>query len=173
VFAKVPTEEQRQRLQVTPQEEVNIGESNSDAVAAFSRKRITVRAGPLDLGDEPADRDHDTPFGKAVQPLEPYRQTFAVKVLWSPLPDGWENHSITPSTPTNSALSIPDALFEHRAVLYNREHKPFSEVDEYTGGNSWHFRHHVEQALADRPTIPPPSDNRLRSAVVALSQRRR
>jgi hypothetical protein len=72
----------------------------------------------------------DIPFGRAVEPLEPYRQTFAVKLLWSPLPDGWERNSTRPSTRTNGDLSIPDALFEHRAVLYTREHKPFSEVDE-------------------------------------------
>ena len=65
-----------------------------------------------------------------MQPLEPYRRTFEVKLLWSPLPDGWERSSIMPSTGTNGALTIPDALFEHRAVLYTREHKPFSEVVE-------------------------------------------
>ena len=31
---------------------------------------------------------------------------------------------------TSGALPIPDALFEHRAVLYTREHQPFSEVHE-------------------------------------------
>src|SRR6185436_7224812 len=72
----------------------------------------------------------DTPFGKAVQPLEPYRQTFSVKVLWSPLPDGWERGSTVPSTGANGTLQIPDGLLEHRAILYTREHKPFSEVDE-------------------------------------------
>jgi hypothetical protein len=73
----------------------------------------------------------DTPFGRAVQPLEPYRQTFDARLLWSPLPAGWER---TPDTrlpcATTGALTMPDALFEHRAVLYTREHKPFSEVHE-------------------------------------------
>jgi hypothetical protein len=65
-----------------------------------------------------------------VQPLEPYRRTFAVHVLWLPLPEGWERSSSLPSIATNGALTIPEALFEHRAVLYTGEHKPFSEVDE-------------------------------------------
>jgi ketosteroid isomerase-like protein len=55
----------------------------------------------------------DTPFGKVVAALQPYRRTFAVKVLWS---DG--------------TRPIPDALFEHDAVLYTRDARPFSEVSE-------------------------------------------
>ncbi len=73
----------------------------------------------------------DTPFGRAVQSLEPYRQTFEVKRLWSPLPDHWER-TRDPRQPcaASGTLAIPDALFEHRAVLYTREHKPFAEVHE-------------------------------------------
>jgi hypothetical protein len=73
----------------------------------------------------------DTPFGKAVQTLEPYRQTFDVRLLWSPLADGWERTSDrrSPCAATGT-LAIPDALFEHRAILYTREHKPFAEVHE-------------------------------------------
>jgi len=67
----------------------------------------------------------DTPFGRAVQGLEPYRRTYSMKVLWSPLPEGWGR-----GTATGAALEIPEALFEHRAVLYTREHRPFSEVVE-------------------------------------------
>jgi len=55
----------------------------------------------------------DTPFGRVVAPLQPYRRTFAVKVLWS---DG--------------TRPIPAALFEHDAVLYTRDARPFSEVSE-------------------------------------------
>jgi chorismate-pyruvate lyase len=129
--AKAPTAEQRQRLQVTPQTEVKY-------------RRVQLRCGNLVLSE--ADNWYvpdrltaemnrllnttRTPFGKVVHPLEPYRQTFAVKLLWSPLPDGWERGSIATSTGTTGVLAIPDALFEHRAILYTREHKPFSEVDE-------------------------------------------
>jgi hypothetical protein len=72
----------------------------------------------------------DTPFGTVVRPLEPYRRTFAVKLLWAPLPDGWERGAAGASASTGRTLVIPDALFEHRAVLYDRSGRPFSEVSE-------------------------------------------
>lgn len=73
----------------------------------------------------------DTPFGRAVERLEPYRQTFEVRLLWSPLPDGWERKPDgRPPCAATGTLAIPDALFEHRAILYTREHQPFSEVHE-------------------------------------------
>lgn len=56
----------------------------------------------------------DTPFGRAVASLEPYRRTHGVTLLWRPADSG----------------AIPDRLFEHRAVLYTRDHRPFSEVVE-------------------------------------------
>ena len=50
----------------------------------------------------------DEPFGRVVRPLQPYRRTFAAKLLWSPL-----------DVPPGAArLDPPAALFEHRAVLY-------------------------------------------------------
>lgn len=56
----------------------------------------------------------DTPFGKAVAPLEPYRRTFAKTLFWN-----------------DRAQSMPDILFEHHAVLYTRDGTPFSEVAEF------------------------------------------
>ena len=55
----------------------------------------------------------DTPFGKVVAPLDPYRETIAVKLLWH-----------------DSTQPMPDTLFEHRAILYTKAHEPFSEVVE-------------------------------------------
>lgn len=52
----------------------------------------------------------DTPFGKVVRGLDPYRQTFMTSIF--------------------SPLAEPDALFEHRAILYTAGHEPFSEVHE-------------------------------------------
>jgi hypothetical protein len=72
----------------------------------------------------------DTPFGKAVQPLGFYRQTIDAQLLWSPLPKGWELSPGEQAAGTKGKLAIPDNLFRHRAVLYSREQKPFSEVDE-------------------------------------------
>src|ERR1051325_10767376 len=129
--AKAPSAEQRLRLQVPAEAEVRY-------------RRVRLRCGERGLAE--ADNWYvpgrltaemnrvldttDTPFGKVVQPLEPYRQTFAMKLLWSPLPDGWERDSVAPSTGSKATLTIPQALFEHRAVLYTREHKPFADVDE-------------------------------------------
>jgi hypothetical protein len=36
----------------------------------------------------------------------------------------------TPPQDAAKSLAMPDALFEHRAVLYTEDGKPFSEVDE-------------------------------------------
>jgi hypothetical protein len=71
----------------------------------------------------------DTPFGRAVAPLEPYRRTFSVTLLWAPLPPGWENTGAALRDGAGT-LDIPAALFEHRAILYTRDHRPFSEVRE-------------------------------------------
>jgi hypothetical protein len=129
--SKVPTAEQLQRLDVTEQDEVKY-------------RKVQLRCGTQVLSE--ADNWYvpgrltpemnrilettDTPFGRAVESLEPYRRTFAVKLLWAPLPDGWERESATLPDGADRALAIPAALFEHRAVLYTRDHKPFSEVSE-------------------------------------------
>lgn len=73
-----------------------------------------------------------TPFGKAVQGLQPFRRTIDVKILWSPLPDGWELDagSNTENAPAGGAMVIPHGLFEHRAMLFTGDQTPISEVDE-------------------------------------------
>jgi chorismate-pyruvate lyase len=56
----------------------------------------------------------ETPFGKVIAPLQPSRQTLTVKLLWSPLPEAWEQE-IPARIGRNKthALDIPEALFEH------------------------------------------------------------
>jgi chorismate-pyruvate lyase len=71
----------------------------------------------------------DTPFGRAVQALHPYRRTIGVTMLWMPLPRGWELRPRPRSHPSRK-LAVPTYLFEHRAVLYTPENRPFSEVVE-------------------------------------------
>jgi hypothetical protein len=71
----------------------------------------------------------DTPFGRAVQDLKPFRQTFEVQLLWKPLPDGWELGAPAQDRP-DQPMSMPTALFEHRALLFTPDQRPFSEVDE-------------------------------------------
>jgi chorismate-pyruvate lyase len=128
---KAATPAQRQRLAVTDRDEVKY-------------RRVQLRCGAQMLSEAdnwyvPArltpDMNRllettDTPFGKAVESLQPYRQTFAVTLLWAPLPDGWERGSPVRAAGTGAVLAIPAALFEHRAVLYTRDHIPFSEVSE-------------------------------------------
>ncbi len=73
----------------------------------------------------------DTPFGKVVLPLAPYRRTVAVKTLWSPLPERWENQAVPAAAgAAPGVMAIPAALFEHSAVLYTRGHEPIAEVRE-------------------------------------------
>jgi chorismate-pyruvate lyase len=73
----------------------------------------------------------DTPFGKAVQALHPYRRTIAVTMLWSPLPKGWElQRRPQHDSHRRRLLPLPKEVFQHRALLYTAEHLPFSEVVE-------------------------------------------
>jgi hypothetical protein len=75
----------------------------------------------------------DTPFGKAVAALHFRRHTLSADLLWRPLPKGWEMGA-TPASQEAGALTIPDHVLEHRAVLSTPDGEPFSEVVEtYTG----------------------------------------
>ena len=126
------TPEQRRRLQV-----------NEDEPITYRRVRLRCGARVLSEAENwyvPARltaamnrilETTDTPFGRAVAELEPYRQTVGARLLWSPLPEGWETQTAA-RMPKSSArsLTMPDALFAHRAILYSREHMPFAEVSE-------------------------------------------
>jgi chorismate-pyruvate lyase len=129
---KEPSAEQLQRLEVSDAAEVRY-------------RRVELRCGThvLSVADNwyvPARltaemntllQTTDTPFGKAVQPLRPYRRTVAVMQLWSPLPRGWERQARPRFRwRRRPPLAIPQELFQHRAVLYTAEHRPFSEVVE-------------------------------------------
>jgi hypothetical protein len=129
---KPPAAEQRQRLQAAGAEDVKY-------------RRVQLQCGSRVLSEAdnwyvPSRLTRDmnrllettgTPFGTVVRPLEPSRQTLAVTILWSPLPERWDR-DVAPRPPvaTTGVLAIPDALFAHRAVLYTRNHVPFSEVYE-------------------------------------------
>ncbi len=143
--AKPATLEQRQRLDVGPSEEIKFRHVQllcgdrvfSEADNWYVPARLTAE---MNRQLETTN----TPFGKAVQDLRPYRRTFAAAVLWWPLPQGWETKPMaTAPQAVTKSLTIPDALFEHRAVLYTDAGKPFSEVDEV-----------YQRALLD---FPPPT----------------
>lgn len=131
-IAKEPTAEQLQRLGAHDASEVRY-------------RRVELRCGAHVLSE--ADNWYvparltpdmnalldttDTPFGRAVQPLRPYRRTIEVATLWSPLPRGWEQQRrVRFAWRRRAILAIPEHVFRHRAVLFTAEHVPFSEVVE-------------------------------------------
>ena len=75
----------------------------------------------------------DTPFGKAIAELHFRRRTLSARLLWSPLPDGWEMSATPPETEAR-ALAIPPYVLEHRAVLSLPGGEPISEVVETYAG---------------------------------------
>ena len=72
----------------------------------------------------------DTPFGKAVAALDFTRETLAAEIVWQPLPKRWDMQPQPPDHP-DAKLEIPLILFEHQALLYDKAHLPFSEVNEH------------------------------------------
>ncbi|HYK06122.1 MAG TPA: hypothetical protein VE974_30545 [Thermoanaerobaculia bacterium] len=129
---KEPSAEQLQRLDVRDASEVQY-------------RRVELRCGTRVLSEadnwyvparltpemNAALETTETPFGKAVQPLRPYRRTIAVTMLWTPLPRGWEQERRSRLRFRQRwALELPKEVFQHRAVLYTAEHLPFSEVVE-------------------------------------------
>jgi chorismate-pyruvate lyase len=71
----------------------------------------------------------DTAFGRAVQALHFHRRTLSAKLLWSPLPQGWEMGAALPAAGSGS-LQVPSQTIEHRAVLSLPDGTPFSAVVE-------------------------------------------
>jgi hypothetical protein len=69
----------------------------------------------------------DTPFGRAVRALHFQRRTLSAKVLWRPLPEGWEMNAAGINA---AVVPMPATLLEHRAVLTLPDGTPFSEVVE-------------------------------------------
>ena len=130
---KAPTSEQLQRLQVTTANDVKHRHVElrcgshilSEADAWYVPSRLTADMNRLLETTE-------TPFGRAIQSLRPYRRTFAVTLLWSPLPAGWEQQrpARKQSSERATPLVLPKELFEHRAILYTSDHQPISEVHE-------------------------------------------
>lgn len=129
---KEPSAEQLQRLDVRDATEVayrrvelRCGEHTlSEADNWYVPARLTPEMNAL-LATT------DTPFGKAVQSLTPYRRTIAVTMLWMPLPRGWEQQRRPRCRFCRQrTLVVPKDVFQHRAVLYTADHRPFSEVVE-------------------------------------------
>ena len=74
----------------------------------------------------------DIAFGRAVQSLNFTRTNLSAKLLWSPLPEGWEMAVDLPA-PGAGLLALPPFLLEHHAVLKLPDGTPFSAlVESYT-----------------------------------------
>lgn len=71
----------------------------------------------------------DTPFGRAVQDLKPFRRTFTVEFLWQPRADGAEPETAR-TDPPEPGLVIPWPVLRHRALVYSADPAPFAEVHE-------------------------------------------
>ncbi|PPE77629.1 hypothetical protein C3941_22905 [Kaistia algarum] len=75
----------------------------------------------------------DTSFGRVVKPLGFTRTTIDSRILWRPLPEGWEMQPLAAQASSAAALMIPALLLENRAVLKRADGKPFSlVVESYT-----------------------------------------
>ena len=125
---KPVSSEQRQELRVSPAEPVRY-------------RRVQLKCGAVVLSE--ADNWYvpsrltpemnrlletsDTPFGKVVQGFHFQRRTLSAKLLWRPLPEGWE---MNPATANTAMDPMPAILLEHRAVLTLPDGTPFSEVVE-------------------------------------------
>jgi hypothetical protein len=149
---KPASPETRQRLQVGPEEPVKhryvqlaCGEHVlSEADNWYVPGRLTPEMNQT-------LETTDTPFGRAVQALGFYRQTISAKVLWSPLPAGWDMGAGGRPVPVTGNLDIPQQIIEHHAVLYSREQKPFSEVAEVYADDLLGF----PSATAGACEVPP------------------
>ncbi|MFS8045913.1 hypothetical protein [Rhizobium sp. BR 314] len=74
----------------------------------------------------------DVAFGRAVQSLNFTRTNLSAKLLWHPLPEGWEMATDFPAS-TTASLALPPLLLEHHAVLKLPDGTPFSAlIESYT-----------------------------------------
>lgn len=74
----------------------------------------------------------DIAFGRAVQALNFTRTNLSAKLLWAPLPEGWDTGTKLPSSGT-VPLDLPPFLLQHHAVLKLPDGTPFSAlVESYT-----------------------------------------
>jgi hypothetical protein len=129
---KPPSLEQRRELGVTPTEAVRYRRVRlmcgalvlSEADNWYVPSRLTPAMNALlDTTEEP--------FGRVVQALNFRRHTLSARLLWLPLPEGWEmNATLTSASDGAAALPLPAELLQHRAVLSLPDGTPFSEVVE-------------------------------------------
>jgi chorismate-pyruvate lyase len=138
---KVVPEEIRARLSVDADEPIGYrhvqlvcgGHVLSEADNWYVPSRLSAEMNhQLDTTDEP--------FGKVVKPLGFQRRTLSAKLLWSPLPAGWEMSPVAASSGTAAELHIPRHVLRHDAILYSAAQLPFSTVVEMYTNQVFGFR---------------------------------
>ena len=74
----------------------------------------------------------ETPFGVVVRPLAFQRRTLSARLLFNPLPPGWEAQA---PEAFEAPVAPPPNVLQHRAVLQTPDGRPFSLlVETYTDG---------------------------------------
>ena len=87
----------------------------------------------------------DTPFGKVVLPLAPYRRTVAMKTLWSPLPERWETRPCPPSAlPRPAPWPSPPPCLNTAPCCTRANTNPSRKSGKHTSADCSHFRHRRE-----------------------------
>jgi hypothetical protein len=128
---KEPTADQRRALGVGPTEPIRYRRvqlaCGSHVLSEADNWYVPSRLTPyinhqLDTGD--------IAFGRAAQPLHFQRRTLSARLLWSPLPDGWEVAPTALPDPGAKTLAIPHAVLEHQALLVLPDGTPISQVIE-------------------------------------------
>jgi hypothetical protein len=72
----------------------------------------------------------DVAFGRAVQPLHFQRHTVSARLLWPPLPEGWDTAAAALPDAGSKTLRVPHEVLQHQAVLSLPDGTPFSLVVE-------------------------------------------
>ena len=134
VEPKAPTDEQRQALRIGPTDPVRYRHVQlvcgslvlSEADNWYVPARLTPEMNHL-------LETTDAPFGAVVRELHFQRHTLSARLLWTPLPAGWEMNAQS-ADQGSEQIAVPAEVLEHRAVLSLPDGTPFSEVVEtYTG----------------------------------------
>jgi hypothetical protein len=137
-----PTAPQIQARHMTVQDDPDVAaavrrELGAAANAPVRHRRVELTCGPLVLSRadnwyltdrltpqmNTALETTDTPFGVVARPLKFQRRTLSAKLLFQPLPAGWE--ALRPDQFDAPAAPPPDVL-QHRAILYTPDGRPFS-----------------------------------------------
>jgi hypothetical protein len=131
VADKSPTGGQRQALGVDPAEPVRYRQVElrcGEHVLSVAENWYVPSRLTADMNA--ALETTETPFGKVIQPLGPTRQPLSATLLWSPLPAGWETRPLPRDAGPGLAIALPPALFEHRAIVRDRDGRALALVVE-------------------------------------------